>query len=250
MATRSPKPVHAPFIEVIGVSKVFTQGELETRVLENINLRAREGDYIALMGPSGSGKSTLLNIISGLDAPTTGDIRMLGESIVGLSETALAAWRSQHIGFIFQQYHLMPVLSARENVMLPLMLFSMSRRERRTRAEAALKIVGLEDRMDYLPRQLSGGQQQRVSIARAIVTDPPVIIGDEPTGNLDRKSSGDVLHLFDILNQELRKTIIMVTHDQEAADHARRIIRLRDGMLIENDQPLQSPARAAPLAAS
>ncbi len=143
------------------------------------------------------------------------------------------------MGFIFQQYHLMPVLSALENVILPLMLFNMSRRERKARAEAALSIVGLEDRMRYMPRQLSGGQQQRVSIARAIVTDPPIIIGDEPTGNLDRKSSGDVLHLFDILNQELNKTIIMVTHDQEAADHARRIIRLRDGMLLENDHLLQ-----------
>jgi len=232
------------FLEVQHVSKVFVQGDLETRVLEDINLQVASGGYIALMGPSGSGKSTLLNIISGLDSPTAGDIRLLGSSIVGLSETELAVWRSHHVGFIFQQYHLMPVLSALENVILPLMLFDMSRRERKARAEAALSIVGLEDRMSYLPRQLSGGQQQRVSIARAIVTDPPIIIGDEPTGNLDRKSSGDVLQLFDILNKELHKTIIMVTHDQEAAAHAARVIRLRDGMLIENDRLIDIPVAA------
>ncbi len=220
-------------MEIRHVSKVFKQGDLETRVLEDINLLVAAGDFIALMGPSGSGKSTLLNIISGLDAPSAGDVIVNGLNIVGLSETELARWRSQHVGFIFQQYHLMPVLSAFENVALPLMLFDMSRRERRERAEAALTIVGLSDRMTYMPRQLSGGQQQRVSIARAIVTDPPILIGDEPTGNLDGKSTGDILNLFDILNSELGKTIIMVTHDEEAAAHAKRVTRLRDGRLVE-----------------
>ena len=227
-------------MEIRHVSKVFRQGDLETRVLEDINLEVACGDFIALMGPSGSGKSTLLNIISGLDTPSTGDVLMNSQSIVGLSETALAIWRSQHLGFIFQQYHLMPVLSAYENVALPLMLFNMSRRERRERSIAALSIVGLQDRMNYMPRQLSGGQQQRVSIARAIVTDPTILIGDEPTGNLDGKSTADVLRLFDILNKDLGKTIIMVTHDDEAAAHARRVTRLRDGMLMENREVLEA----------
>ena len=217
------------------MSKVFRQGNLETRVLEDISLQIAEGDFVALMGPSGSGKSTLLNIISGLDTPTTGDVLMNDRSIVGLSETELAMWRSEHVGFIFQQYHLMPVLSAFENVALPLMLFNMSRRERRERTEAALAIVGLQDRMHYIPSQLSGGQQQRVSIARAIVTDPPILIGDEPTGNLDSKSSGDVLRLFDILNSELGKIIIMVTHDADAAAHAKRVMQLKDGLLVEEE---------------
>ena len=230
-----------PLMETRHVSKVFKQGSVETRVLEDVSLQITEGDFVALMGPSGSGKSTLLNIISGLDAPSTGDVLMNGKSIVGLSESALARWRSQHIGFIFQQYHLMPVLSAFENVALPLTLFNMSRRERRERTIAALTIVGLKHRIDYMPSQLSGGQQQRVSIARAIVTDPPILIGDEPTGNLDSRSSGDVLRLFDILNSELGKTIIMVTHDAAAAAHAKRITRIRDGMLMEKNESPGAP---------
>lgn len=226
----------APIMEIRHVTKVFKQDGLETRVLEDIDLQINKGDFIALMGPSGSGKSTLLNVISGLDIPTSGDVLMNGKSIVGLSETRLAAWRSQHIGFIFQQYHLMPVLTALENVALPLMLFNMSRRERKERASAALTIVGLQDRLHYLPRQLSGGQQQRVSIARAIVTDPIILIGDEPTGNLDSKATADVLTLFDILNRDLGKTIIMVTHDVDAAAYAKRAIRLQDGRLADGFQ--------------
>lgn len=229
-------------MEIRHVSKVFTQEGLQTRVLEDIYLQVARGDFIALMGPSGSGKSTLLNIISGLDTPTSGDVLMNGASIVGLSERELAVWRSHNIGFIFQQYHLMPVLTAFENVALPLMLFDMKQRERRERSKAALAIVGLEDRMNYLPRQLSGGQQQRVSIARAIVTDPTILIGDEPTGNLDRKATADVLMLFDILNRDLGKTIIMVTHDTEAAMHARRAIRLRDGVLVDDSPASYHPS--------
>ncbi len=223
-----------PILEVIHVQKIFHQGEVETRVLEDINLEVFPGDYVALMGPSGSGKSTLLNIISVLDVPTAGDVVVNGQSIVGLSESELARWRHEHIGFIFQQYHLMPVLTAFENVELPLLLLDADRRERRERVEAALRIVGLEDRMTYFPRQLSGGQQQRVGIARAIVADPLILIGDEPTGNLDTHASSDVLRLFDTLNSDLGKTILMVTHDPRAASHAQTIEHLEDGMLLMN----------------
>lgn len=222
-------------LEIENVSKIFLQGEVETRVLEDIDLVVRAGEFIALMGPSGSGKSTLLNIISGLDEPTTGEVRMNGRSIIGLGESALSEWRLEHVGFIFQQYHLMPVMTAFENVELPLLLFNMTRRERRERVEAALKIVGLSNRLYYYPRQLSGGQQQRVCIARAIVTDPVLLIGDEPTGNLDFKSSSEVLELFDILNRDLGKTIIMVTHDPRAAERAQVIKHLEKGILIDGD---------------
>ena len=224
-----------PLLEIENVSKIFLQGEVETRVLEDIDLVVRAGEFIALMGPSGSGKSTLLNIISGLDEPTTGEVRMNGRSIIGLGESALSEWRLEHVGFIFQQYHLMPVMTAFENVELPLLLFNMTRRERRERVEAALKIVGLSNRLYYYPRQLSGGQQQRVCIARAIVTDPVLLIGDEPTGNLDFKSSSEVLELFDILNRDLGKTIIMVTHDPRAAERAQVIKHLEKGILIDGD---------------
>lgn len=224
-----------PLLEIENVSKIFLQGEVETRVLEDIDLVVHAGEFIALMGPSGSGKSTLLNIISGLDEPTTGEVRMNGRSIVGLGESALSEWRLEHVGFIFQQYHLMPVMTAFENVELPLLLFNMTRRERRERVEAALKIVGLSNRLYYYPRQLSGGQQQRVCIARAIVTDPVLLIGDEPTGNLDFKSSSEVLELFDILNRDLGKTIIMVTHDPRAAERAQVIKHLEKGILIDGD---------------
>jgi putative ABC transport system ATP-binding protein len=225
-----------PILRIIHVSKTYIQGEVITPVLEDVNLDVFPRDYIALMGPSGSGKSTLLNIISGLDSPTSGDVVMNNESIVGLNETRLSRWRHENIGFIFQSYHLMPVLSAFENVELPLLLFGMPRKERRERVEAALSIVGLEDRIDYFPRQLSGGQQQRVCIARAIITDPTIIIGDEPTGNLDYRSTDDVLELFDILNGELGKTIIMVTHDPHAAKHAKTIEKLEKGGLLNSEE--------------
>jgi len=223
-----------PLLEIIRVSKIYLQGEVETRVLEDVNLQVFDRDFIALMGPSGSGKSTLLNIISGLDSPTSGAVVMNGRNIVGLDESSLSAWRHENIGFIFQQYHLMPVLTAYENVELPLLIFDMSRSERKNRVRAALNIVGLENRMDYYPRQLSGGQQQRVCIARAIVTDPLIIIGDEPTGNLDYESTDEVLELFDTLNIDLGKTIIMVTHDPHAANRAKTIQHLEKGVLIDN----------------
>ncbi len=224
-----------PILEVIHLSKIYVQGEVETRVLEDVNLRVFPGEYVALMGPSGSGKSTLLNVVSGLDAPTSGDVLVNGQSIVGLGESELAIWRREHIGFIFQQYYLMPVLTAFENVELPLLLFDLTRRERKERVEAALAIVGLSDRMTYYPRQLSGGQQQRVGIARAIVADPLILIGDEPTGNLDVHATEEVLRLFDTLNRDLGKTIIMVTHDPRAAEHARTIEHLDKGVLVHSD---------------
>ena len=228
-----------PLLEVTHVSKIFRQGEIETRVLEDINLVVNTGDFIALMGPSGSGKSTLLHIISGLDRPTTGEVVMNGQSVVGLSESELATWRREHIGFIFQQYHLMAVMTAFENVELPLLLFDMTKGDRRARVEAALEIVGLQDRMRFFPRQLSGGQQQRVAIARAIVTDPVLLIGDEPTGNLDVHATEDVLRLFDALNGALGKTIVIVTHDPRAAEHAKIIEHLEKGVLLprENGSP-------------
>lgn len=225
-----------PILEIRNISKVYIQGEVMTPVLEEINLNVYESDFIALMGPSGSGKSTLLNIISGLDTPSGGEVSMNGRSIIGLTETELSKWRLENIGFIFQQYHLMPVLTAYENVEMPLLLFEMSRRERRNRVLAALEIVGLLHRLDYYPRQLSGGQQQRVCIARAIVTDPLVLIGDEPTGNLDYRSTDDVLGLFDILNRNLKKTIIMVTHDPHAAKRAKTIEQLEKGVLLDTDE--------------
>lgn len=216
------------------VSKIYRNGEIETRVLEDINLSVNAGDLIALMGPSGSGKSTLLNIISGLDSPTSGEVIINEKNITGLSESELSTWRLDHIGFIFQQYHLMPVLTAYENVELPLLLFDLSRSQRKQLAEAALAIVGLENRMTYYPRQLSGGQQQRVCIARAIVTDPLILIADEPTGNLDFESTEEVLELFDTLNQDLGKTIIMVTHDPHVSARAGIIHYLEKGILMES----------------
>jgi len=221
-------------LDIIHVSKIYLNGEVATPVLDDINLTVEAGEFIALMGPSGSGKSTLLNIISGLDFPNSGNVIVNGQTITDFDESKLSNWRLENLGFIFQQYHLMPVLTAYENVELPLLIFDMSRSERKNRVRAALNIVGLENRMDYYPRQLSGGQQQRVCIARAIVTDPLIIIGDEPTGNLDYESTDEVLELFDTLNIDLGKTIIMVTHDPHAANRAKTIQHLEKGVLIDN----------------
>ncbi len=220
-------------LEIEQVGKVYQQGEVTTRVLENISLSVQEGDFIALMGPSGSGKSTLLNIISGLDKPSSGNVIFNGETLNGHDESELAEWRSQHIGYIFQQYHLVPVLNAFENVELPLLLYNMNKSEREERIEAALSVVGLTDRMKYYPRQLSGGQEQRVGIARSIVTDPSILICDEPTGNLDESSSIEVMDLFEQLNSEINKTIIMVTHDPHAAERAKILYHLEKGFLQE-----------------
>jgi putative ABC transport system ATP-binding protein len=224
-----------PLVEIAHLVKSYRRGHQVVPVLTDISLTVATGDFIALMGPSGSGKSTLLNLIAGIDKPDSGLLRVGGVDIATLSERELADWRASHVGFIFQFYNLMPVLSAFENVELPLLLTGLSRRERRERAELTLEMVGLADRMDHRPGELSGGQQQRVAIARAIVTDPMLIAADEPTGDLDRVSAGEVLGLMQRLNRELGKTIIMVTHDAHAAGQARTLIHLDKGELLAPD---------------
>ncbi|KAB2921359.1 MAG: ABC transporter ATP-binding protein [Bacteroidetes bacterium] len=221
-------------VEVQNVTKVYRRDTMEIPVLQNISLAVPEGEFLALMGPSGSGKTTLLNLISGIDQPTSGSIIVAGTDIAKLNETALAKWRSNHVGFVFQFYNLMPVMTAFENVELPLLLTNLSKKERKERVEAVLRVVGLEDRMDHYPKQLSGGQQQRVAIARAIVTDPTLIIGDEPTGDLDRKSAEEILILLGRLNKEFKKTIIMVTHDPHAAESAHKVQHLDKGELRQD----------------
>jgi putative ABC transport system ATP-binding protein len=201
-------------------------------VLEDISFEIAEGEFLVLMGPSGSGKSTLLNLIAGIDKPDRGSIEIGHVDIVGLNEAELARWRALQVGFIFQFYNLIPVLTAFENVELPLLLTTMSRRERREHVDAALRVVGLADRMEHRPGELSGGQQQRVAIARAIVTDPSILVADEPTGDLDRQSAEDILNLMERLNREFGKTIIMVTHDPRAAQRARRLLHLEKGLLV------------------
>ncbi len=207
-------------VNVESVSKSYKRGTQKIPVLQNINLAVPEGEFLALMGPSGSGKTTLLNLIAGIDKPDTGTVKVSGTDVTNLSESKLAGWRARHIGFIFQFYNLMPVLTAFENVELPLLLTSLSKKERRKHVEAALDVVGLTDRMQHYPNQLSGGQEQRVAIARAIVTDPTLVVADEPTGDLDKVSADEVLTLLDRLNKEFKKTIIMVTHDPRAAEKA------------------------------
>jgi putative ABC transport system ATP-binding protein len=224
----------ATLVEVKNVTKVYKRESLEIPVLQNISLDVPEGEFLALMGPSGSGKTTLLNLISGIDQPTGGSIVIAGTDIAKLNESALAKWRSRHIGFVFQFYNLLPVLTAYENVELPLLLTNLSNKEKKERVEMVLKVVGLEDRMDHYPKQLSGGQQQRVAIARAVVTDPTLLICDEPTGDLDRKSAEEILTLLDRLNKEFKKTIIMVTHDPHAAQSAHVIEHLDKGELTLN----------------
>jgi putative ABC transport system ATP-binding protein len=195
-------------------------------------MSVQEGEFVALMGPSGSGKSTLLNLIGGLDSPTSGSLRVGDAELHSMSQAQLTSWRSRHVGFIFQMYHLMPVLTAAQNVELPLTLFHMSSAERRQRVQVALSIVGLQDRSDHKPSQLSGGQEQRVAIARAVVTDPQLLLADEPTGNLDATSAHEILELLERLNKDFNKTIIMVTHDQKAASHAGRLVHLEKGQLF------------------
>ena len=220
-----------PLIEIQDVSKSYRRDSLEIPVLNNITLSIQEGDFIAFMGPSGSGKTTLLNLIAGLDKPSEGRIFVDGTDITELSETELAVWRSRNVGFIFQFYNLIPVLTAVENVELPLILTPLSKAERRAHAETALGVVGLADRMHHYPRQLSGGQEQRVAIARAIVTDPAILVADEPTGDLDKVSAEEVLNLIERLNRELGKSILMVTHDPRAAERARSVRQLDKGEL-------------------
>jgi putative ABC transport system ATP-binding protein len=228
-----------PIVEVQKVSKSYRRGDRRLAVLQDINLEVQEGEFLALMGPSGSGKSTLLNLIAGLDHVDRGTITVGGMDITSLSESELAAWRATHVGFIFQFYNLIPVLTAFENVELPLLLTGLSRAERREHVELALRVVNLEERMDHRPPQLSGGEQQRVAIARAIVTDPTILVADEPTGDLDRVSAEEVLNLLERLNRESTKTIIMVTHDPRAAKKAVVIRHLDKGFL--NDVHPQAP---------
>jgi putative ABC transport system ATP-binding protein len=220
-------------VDVQDVRKVYRRDSLQITVLDGINVQAAEGDFLALMGPSGSGKTTLLNLIAGIDRPTSGKVIVAGTDVAQLSESALARWRSLNVGFIFQFYNLIPVLTAAENVRLPLLLTRMSKQERCERALTALKIVGLADRANHYPRQLSGGQEQRVAIARAIVTDPNVLVADEPTGDLDAKSAHEILDLFEALNREFKKTIVMVTHDPRAAERAKTCRHLEKGVLID-----------------
>jgi putative ABC transport system ATP-binding protein len=218
-------------VEMRNVSKTFYRGKEAVHVLENLNLDVAEGAYEALMGPSGSGKSTLLNLIAGLDKPTSGSTRVAGEELSKMSDGALAKFRSSKIGFIFQAYNLLPVLTALENVELPLLLTNLGSSDRKKRATTALRVVGLEERMHHYPRQLSGGQEQRVAIARAIVNDPTILVCDEPTGDLDRKAADEILALLEKLNQEFKKTILMVTHDPAAAARAGTIRNLNKGQL-------------------
>jgi putative ABC transport system ATP-binding protein len=220
-----------PIIQVQGVSKSYWRDRFEIPVLSNISFDIPAGEYLALMGPSGSGKTTLLNLIAGIDRPDKGEISVAGTNVGSLNESRLAKWRSTHVGFIFQFYNLIPVLTAYENVELPLLLTSLSKKERRQHVETALTVVGLEDRMRHYPKQLSGGQEQRVAIARAIATDPTILVADEPTGDLDKNSADEILTLLERLNTEFHKTIVMVTHDPRAAEKARVVRHLDKGEL-------------------
>jgi putative ABC transport system ATP-binding protein len=220
-------------VEIRGLTKAYVRGKQRVEVLHGINLDIPEGDFVALMGPSGSGKTTLLNLIGGLDSPSDGLLRVDGQRIDDLGSDQLAAWRASTVGFIFQSYNLMPVLTAQKNVELPLLLAEMSAAERTRRASVALRLVGLEDRAKHKPNELSGGQQQRVAIARALVSDPRILICDEPTGDLDRATADEVLRLLQQLNREFGKTIVMVTHDPKAAEYASRTVHLDKGTLVD-----------------
>ena len=221
-------------VDIQGLSKIFQRDSFSVAALENIDLVVEEGEFLCLMGPSGSGKTTLLNIIAGIDRPTGGQLRVLDEDVASMSEDRLAAWRNVHVGFVFQTFNLIPVLTAFENVELPLLLTKLSDRERKEHVLMALKLVGLEDRVQHYPRQLSGGQEQRVAIARAIVTDPTLVMADEPTGDLDAHSAEEVLDILSRLNRDFNKTIIMVTHDPRAAHHATVVRHLEKGQLLAN----------------
>jgi putative ABC transport system ATP-binding protein len=229
--------MQTPLVQVRDLDKSFTRGTERIDVLRKLTLDVGRAEFLALMGPSGSGKTTLLNLIAGLDTPTEGTIVVGDNAISSMSESELARWRTRHVGFIFQFYYLLPVLTAYENVELPLLLLDLTSEQRKKQVTTALDLVGLLDRMSHRPGQLSGGQQQRVGIARAIVTDPELIVADEPTGDLDTRSAEDVLNLMEILRTQLGKTIIMVTHDPKAAAHAQRILHLEKGQLVLDSTP-------------
>ncbi len=222
-------------VDLDRVTKNYRRDKFEIEVLAGVTFTVPEGGFVALMGPSGSGKSTLLNLLAGIDRPTSGSLSVAGQDIARLNESELASWRHRHIGFIFQFYNLIPVLTAFENVELPLTLTRLSKADRKRKVETALEVVGLGDRMRHFPRQLSGGQEQRVAIARAIVTDPDLLLADEPTGDLDSKSAEDVLDLLVQLNQDFKKTIVMVTHDPRAAARAKTVLHLEKGRLVEQE---------------
>jgi len=223
----------APIVQVRNVSKSFSRDGFEVVALDHVDLALEAGDFFALMGPSGSGKSTLLNLLAGIDRVTEGEVIVLGTDLARLSESQLASWRNAHIGYIFQTFNLVPVLTAFENVELPLLLTKLSKAERRKNVETALELVGLSDRLHHQPKQLSGGQEQRVAIARAIVTDPDLILADEPTGNLDARSGEEILQILSTLNREMKKTIMLVTHDPHAASFATEQRHLEKGVLTE-----------------
>ena len=232
-------------IEMRNLTRVFQRDTVQVVALQDINLDIRERDFISLMGPSGSGKSTLLNLIAGIDRPTGGQLQVLGEDLTALNEDELAAWRNEHVGFVFQHFNLIPVLTAFENVELPLLLTSLSRQERREHVETALRLVNLSDRIHHYPRQLSGGEEQRVAIARAIVTDPTFILADEPTGDLDAESAGDILKVLEALNRDFGKTIVMVTHDPRAAAFAGINHHLEKGSLLGETPAAMFPTATA-----
>jgi putative ABC transport system ATP-binding protein len=233
------------FLELEGVTKTYRKGGSEIAPLRDVTLAIEQGEFFVLLGPSGSGKTTLLNLLAGIDKPDSGVVRVGGVDVASLPRARLADWRAEHVGYVFQQHHLVPVLTAYENVELPLFLFPLSASERHRRVALALEAVGLTDRADHRPKQLSGGQEQRVAIARAIVADPPLLVCDEPTGDLDSESASGVLTLLDRLHRERKKTIVMVTHDPHAAAHGTRVVHLDKGSLRE-EAPATAPTRSAP----
>ena len=231
----SPADPIAPMIDIVDLSKRFTKGKETITIFDGLNLSIPRGDFVAVMGPSGSGKTTLLNLLGGIDRSDAGAIEVAGERLDRLSESELSRWRASHIGFIFQFYNLMPMLTAAQNVELPLLLTRLGRKERRQRVETALGVVGLAERVKHYPKEMSGGQQQRVAIARAIVSDPALLLCDEPTGDLDRTTADEVLSILQVLNRDLGKTIVMVTHDPAAAEYAKRSLHLDKGHFIEKE---------------
>lgn len=246
----SGHPIPTSVVQATNLTKVFQRGQVNVTALDEIDLNVNRGEFVALMGPSGSGKSTLLHLIAGMDKPTSGRIVVLGEEPALMSERSLARWRNNHLGFVFQSFNLIPVLTAVENVELPLKLTSLPRARRRENAKTALKLVGLDERLDHFPRQLSGGQEQRVAIARAIVTDPDIILADEPTGNLDANSAREVLTLLQRLNREFNKTVLLVTHDPHSAAAASRQLHLDKGKFVEPDALTAAAAASAAAAAA